>query len=277
MPSRRVARHSAVNWHNISTGLVHFRKSAVEIETRPVLHLYLGSYPRWVRANHHGLQLGGEMSASESRGSRNRRALAALLRRLRKERSLTRLQAAAAMDLALRTYGNFESGSSAATTERLFRFSRLVDCDYAALLLAAGGFPPALVLASAANKAVSIAIASIDDLRAELPTAFSTLTAAELVSAYGEAGLRLQADAFHKSRQRADAPEDGAMITPRQLECLLWVQAGKSSSDIGMILGISSRTVDDHLAEVCARLGVRTRIQAISKAIAIGLLSPRLP
>ncbi len=217
------------------------------------------------------------MSVSESWRSRTRRPLSELLRFLRGEKGLSRGQAAAAMGLALRTYGNFESGKSAPTAERLLKFSQLVNCDYAALLLAAGGLSPALVLASADNKAVSIAIDAIDDLYAQLPTAFTTLTGVELVAAYDQAGLCLQVDAFEKSRQRAEGGEDGAIITPRQLECLRWVQAGKSSTDIGAILGISSRTVDDHLAEVCSRLAVRTRIQAISKAIEAGLLSPRLP
>jgi DNA-binding CsgD family transcriptional regulator len=52
------------------------------------------------------------------------------------------------------------------------------------------------------------------------------------------------------------------------------VQAGKSSTDIGAILGISKRTVDDHLSAACRRLGVRTRVQAIAAAQALGILPP---
>ena len=55
---------------------------------------------------------------------------------------------------------------------------------------------------------------------------------------------------------------------------LRWAQAGKSATDIGAILGISGRTVEFHLNEACGRLGVRTRIQAISAAIELGFLSP---
>ncbi len=61
-------------------------------------------------------------------------------------------------------------------------------------------------------------------------------------------------------------------LSTRQLECLAWVQEGKSAHDIGMILGISGRTVDGHLAGACAALGVRRRIQAVIKARALGLL-----
>lgn len=66
-------------------------------------------------------------------------------------------------------------------------------------------------------------------------------------------------------------------ITARQLECLLWVQAGKSATDIGGILGISGRTVESHLARVCEHLGVKTRLQAVLKAQAMGLISALTP
>ncbi len=61
-------------------------------------------------------------------------------------------------------------------------------------------------------------------------------------------------------------------LTPRQLECLLWVEQGKSSSDIGVILGLSPETVNEHVGEACRRLNVRTRIQAVVIARARGLM-----
>ena len=63
-------------------------------------------------------------------------------------------------------------------------------------------------------------------------------------------------------------------LTLRQLECLGWVQEGKSASDIGGILGISSRTVEGHLLKVCDHFGVRTRFQAVLKARDLGLIPP---
>lgn len=66
------------------------------------------------------------------------------------------------------------------------------------------------------------------------------------------------------------------MFSKRQLECLHWAMKGKSSADIGTILGLSARTVDDHLAAACAKLGVRTRTQAVAEAIRRGLLPPPL-
>jgi DNA-binding CsgD family transcriptional regulator len=67
------------------------------------------------------------------------------------------------------------------------------------------------------------------------------------------------------------------MLTKRQIECLSWVREGKSSTDIGTILGLSPRTVDAYIADACARLGVRTRMQAVIVATDKGLLSPSIP
>ena len=67
------------------------------------------------------------------------------------------------------------------------------------------------------------------------------------------------------------APE-APQLTARQLECLQWVREGKSSFDIGAILGVSPRTVDEHLAGACQKLGVRTRVQAVAEVLRRGLI-----
>lgn len=66
-------------------------------------------------------------------------------------------------------------------------------------------------------------------------------------------------------------------MTDRQLECLAWVQEGKSANDIGTILGISRRTVEWHITGACSHLGVRTRLQAVMKARALGVLTDAAP
>lgn len=67
------------------------------------------------------------------------------------------------------------------------------------------------------------------------------------------------------------------MLTTRQIECLSWVREGKSSADIGVILGLSRHTVDEHITAACDRLGVRTRTQAVAEALARGLLPASTP
>ena len=69
-------------------------------------------------------------------------------------------------------------------------------------------------------------------------------------------------------------PMEGRPLTARQRECLAWVRQGKSSADIGTILGISGRVVDEHIAHACARLGVRTRLQAVIVASVQGYINP---
>ena len=91
--------------------------------------------------------------------------------------------------------------------------------------------------------------------------------AAHLLSLYyGSIGRRLMAASKNRqTRVRA--------LTPRQRECLMWVRMGKSSADIGDLLGLSSATVNDHIAAACLRLGVRTRVQAVAEAAVHGFIS----
>ena len=91
--------------------------------------------------------------------------------------------------------------------------------------------------------------------------------AAHLMSLYyGSIGRRLLAAG--KGR-----PPKARALTARQRECLLWVRMGKSSADIGDLLGLSAETVNDHIAAACQKLGVRTRVQAVAEAAAHGLIA----
>lgn len=58
-------------------------------------------------------------------------------------------------------------------------------------------------------------------------------------------------------------------LTPREAEVLRWVAAGKTNREIGLILGLSPRTVTKHLEHVFAKLGVETRTAAASRALAV--------
>ena len=66
-------------------------------------------------------------------------------------------------------------------------------------------------------------------------------------------------------------------LSPRQIECLRLAATGKTSSEIAIVLGISSRTVDQYVGEACERLKVRNRIQAVAKALTLGLLPDAPP
>ena len=64
----------------------------------------------------------------------------------------------------------------------------------------------------------------------------------------------------------------GFEVTARQLECLAWAGEGKTALEIGIILGISARTVEGHLAKICEAFAVRKRIQAVVMARDLRLL-----
>jgi DNA-binding CsgD family transcriptional regulator len=61
------------------------------------------------------------------------------------------------------------------------------------------------------------------------------------------------------------------LLTPRELEVLTWAARGKSAWEIGVILGISKRTVDEHIQTATRKLGAATR----TAAVAIALISSR--
>ena len=86
--------------------------------------------------------------------------------------------------------------------------------------------------------------------------------------------LRTEPKSFLTANDRSVAGDSTNLrhITERQLECLSWVQEGKSATDIGGILGLSGRTVEKHLIKLCGHLGVKTRVQAVVRARELGLL-----
>ena len=56
-------------------------------------------------------------------------------------------------------------------------------------------------------------------------------------------------------------------LTAREADVLIWIAAGKSNRDIGEILDISARTVNKHLEQIFAKLGVENRASAAAMAV----------
>ncbi len=63
------------------------------------------------------------------------------------------------------------------------------------------------------------------------------------------------------------------MLSTRELTCLEWAAAGKTSWEMGIILGLSERTVNFHIRNACGKLGVHNRQAAITVSLQTGLLS----
>lgn len=56
-------------------------------------------------------------------------------------------------------------------------------------------------------------------------------------------------------------------LTLREAEVLYWVSEGKSSPEIAVLLTLSSRTVEKHIGNIYAKLGVENRASAIRLAL----------
>jgi LuxR family quorum-sensing transcriptional regulator LasR len=78
-------------------------------------------------------------------------------------------------------------------------------------------------------------------------------------------GVRFCPPATHEAAPR---------LTPRELEVLNWVMAGKSSWEISKITGCSEATVNFHMGNIRQKFNVNTRQQAVVRAISLGLITP---
>jgi len=62
------------------------------------------------------------------------------------------------------------------------------------------------------------------------------------------------------------------VLSSRELDCLRWAAAGKSSEEIALILSLSSHTVNEYLKQAMRKLDAVTRIQAVAAACRLGLI-----
>ncbi len=72
---------------------------------------------------------------------------------------------------------------------------------------------------------------------------------------------------------RARAAAAGAsMLTRREVDVVQLIAEGLTARQIASRLNVSPRTVETHIAKLYDKLGVRTRIQAVQRAAALGLI-----
>jgi DNA-binding NarL/FixJ family response regulator len=62
-------------------------------------------------------------------------------------------------------------------------------------------------------------------------------------------------------------PLESLGLTPREAEVLLWIVQGKANSDIGVILGMSEKTVKIHVGHILEKLNVENRTSAARCAL----------
>ncbi|TRX76582.1 transcriptional regulator [Pseudomonas mangiferae] len=65
---------------------------------------------------------------------------------------------------------------------------------------------------------------------------------------------------------------DDVEFTGRERDILLWTADGKTSEEIGVILGVCTDTINYHLKNVQRKIGANNRVQAVSYAVALGYI-----
>lgn len=61
-------------------------------------------------------------------------------------------------------------------------------------------------------------------------------------------------------------------LTDREIDCLTWTSAGKTSAEIAEILGLSEHTVNHYLNRATRKLDTVNRTQAVAKALRAGII-----
>jgi two-component system, NarL family, response regulator DegU len=90
--------------------------------------------------------------------------------------------------------------------------------------------------------------------------------------AHGEAGWVSRKVAALLSQIFLKDKEDGTDLTARELEVLRLVVDGKTNDQIGVSLGISVKTVENHLHAIFRKMGVISRVEAAVMAVRESLL-----
>ncbi|MGX1670452.1 response regulator [Streptomyces sp. NPDC055400] len=75
-----------------------------------------------------------------------------------------------------------------------------------------------------------------------------------------------------RPRDEGGATEAGGALTPREQEVLLCVAEAMSNRQIGRRLGIAEATVKRHLRSTFAKLDANSRLDAVNKGIAMGVM-----
>jgi len=110
-------------------------------------------------------------------------------------------------------------------------------------------------------------------LRAALPFSATAEELATAVRAVHAGLLALHPDALAPSRVGDAAADAGAPLTPREREIVELMAEGSSNRTIALRLTISRHTVKFHVASILAKLGARSRAEAVAVAVRRGLLA----
>jgi len=74
------------------------------------------------------------------------------------------------------------------------------------------------------------------------------------------------------ARQARESSGVRSSLTERELEILELVSHGLTVKQVASRIGLSPRTVETHISKLYRKLGVRNRVQAVSRAAALGIV-----
>lgn len=82
--------------------------------------------------------------------------------------------------------------------------------------------------------------------------------------------------AFHAAQRLAGPNEPASMphLSDRELQVMRWVASGRRQADIALMLGLSERTIENHLRRIRKRLGATSTAQAMHLVVRSGSLKP---
>ncbi len=124
---------------------------------------------------------------------------------------------------------------------------------------------PLLVLSDDPAHAADTALAGV------LPLAAGERQVAAAVAALAE-GLVVRTHVLREASGFAPRDPPGRpLLTPREVEVLALVGQGQSNKAIARRLNISAHTVKYHLEAIFAKLGVRSRAEAVTRGLRLGV------
>ena len=82
----------------------------------------------------------------------------------------------------------------------------------------------------------------------------------------------LSALLFDKYNKLSVSEDRATRLSKREVECLHWTAAGKTSAEIATILDLSEHTINNYLVAVCQKLNSVNRTHAVAKALRQGII-----
>ena len=71
---------------------------------------------------------------------------------------------------------------------------------------------------------------------------------------------------------RCSASSQSQDLTFKERDALTWTAAGKTAAEVAIIMGVSPKTVKKNVSSAMSKLGCTRKIQAVTKALRMGLL-----